>query len=228
MRFAKDDEAVVRLKDVFGWARDDDGARLFGVVRIGAADAEDGHARLIAEVGIGQSFAAAIFGDDNFGNGIAIGDFEEIDDGMIGDGACEAVGAVAIGIDHGIGPDAAQDTAMQFACRFGDDHLDAKFLTIRGRHNGRFHIRANRDDGDIALAKAGFGKDVRLRGIALQGGRELARVLHGRAIPINEQNFGSGIRQRFGERHSKPACTNNSNTFHVNSILRASAMRCCE
>ena len=186
MRFTKDDEAVVRLKDIFGWARDNNRARLFGVVWIGAANAQDGHARLITEVGFGQRFAAAVFRDGNFRNGIAIGDFEEIDDGMIGDGACEAVGAVAIRIDNGVGPDAAQDTAMQFAGRFGDDRLDAELLAIRGRHNGRFHIRANRDDDDIALAKAGFGKDVRLRGIALEGGREFAGVLHGGAIAVDE------------------------------------------
>ena len=144
---------------------------------------------------------------------------------MVRDGACETMRAVAVGIDNGIRADAAENLAVEFARRLRDDVRDAEFLAVGGRHHRRLHVAADRHDDDIAFAEAGFLEDMRLGGVALQGGRKLVGHLHGRTIAVQEEDLDVRVRERFRKGQAEAARADDSDSLHVSSILLASPTR---
>ena len=111
---------------------------------------------------------------------------------------------------------------MQFARCLGNDVRDAKLLAIGGRHHRRLHVAANRHDDDIALAEAGFLEDARLRGVTLQGCRELVGHLHGGTVAVQQQHLRARVGQRLRQGHAETSGANDSDSLHSSSILLAS------
>jgi len=76
------------------------------------------------------------------------------------------------------------------------------------------HVRADRDDDDVAFAEAGLLQDARLGRVALEGRHVFARLLHGGAVPVDEDHFRARVRERLRERQPEAPRADDSDSLH--------------
>lgn len=123
-----------------------------------ALETDDGDAVLFTDTRLGQREALAFFRGHHFDDGESVAEFHVVEEAAV-DEVGDAPAGVSFGVDDVVGANAFEDAAVAGGDGFGPDLAGADIGEVGGGKNGRFHGRADADDGDGEVLGAHFVED---------------------------------------------------------------------